>query len=353
MRGGTTTKIILDSVFLNAYTTLFSSRTTNCQALFEMFSQNLKGTYANKLILSRYINTAGGCLLSGGRICYLGLDQLGLFGILDATECVPTFGADFNDIRGFVKGGYDLLENKESNLASYGQEFKISFDDFSEDIINKLTGKDFVIVIGEIKSISDSKDLVRTLQNSACKLGLITLINEGQEGNTEASSNHVLDIFPERLMLKIKKPNSGLPEDLDDIFSRCIAEVSVKLIFNAISTGAHILKGKVLQNFMIDVKVSNSKLFYRAISIVQKFSQVDYQNAKTFLLKSLYRTNKLTDDIHDKEVKVHVVKGSQSDLVVPVALLLATGKFSIETAVQALKNNVQVRKCLLDVFKSK
>ena len=78
-----------------------------------------------------------------------------------------------------------------------------------------------------------------------------------------------------------------------------------------------------------------------------------YQNAKTFLLKSLYRTNKLTDDIHDKEVKVHVVKGSQSDLVVPVALLLATGKFSIETAVQALKNNVQVRKCLLDVFKSK
>lgn len=46
-------------------------------------------------------------------------------------------------------------------------------------------------------------------------------------------------------------------------------ELSTKWILNTVSTGAHLLKGKILRNYMVDLKVSNSKLFGRAVSILQ------------------------------------------------------------------------------------
>lgn len=57
--------------------------------------------------------------------------------------------------------------------------------------------------------------------------------------------------------------------DCKFLVMQLLEEVSLKWVVNSLSTGAHILKGKVCQNMMIDVKVSNSKLFHRAVGIVQ------------------------------------------------------------------------------------
>lgn len=68
------------------------------------------------------------------------------------------------------------------------------------------------------------------------------------------------------LTVDLSSCNSSKP---GTILYTCIAETLLKLTLNTISTGAHILKGKVYQNIMIDVRVSNIKLFYRAVDIIK------------------------------------------------------------------------------------
>lgn len=129
------------------------------------------------------------------------------------------------------------------------------------------------------------------------------------------------------------QPRSAL---FADFLEECLLEISVKWILNAISTGAHVLKGKVLRNLMIDVKVSNNKLFHRAVSIVSTFAKVDHETALHAILQAIYRTDTI-NDVMDRQVSEHVASGTVIDQVVPVAVLVATGKFNIESAVEILK----------------
>jgi hypothetical protein len=80
----------------------------------------------------------------------------------------------------------------------------------------------------------------------------------------------------------------------------CVQYLQCKLIYNAASTGGHILLGKIAQNRMIDVKVSNSKLFERGLLIVQEFGKCSREEAKSSILKSIYETDHLTQDISDQ-----------------------------------------------------
>ena len=79
-------------------------------------------------------------LCSSGRVCYIGQDRLGIMGIIDSSECPPTYGAsiDFNpllccifiglnDVRGFIDGGWNTLNNKEGNLALKVKPFFVVF----------------------------------------------------------------------------------------------------------------------------------------------------------------------------------------------------------------------------------
>ena len=65
-------------------------------------------------------------------------------------------------------------------------------------------------------------------------------------------------------------------EKFDAVLISCLRNLQCKLIFNAASTGGHILRGKVARNRMIDVKVTNSKLLYRGIGIVQEFAKCSF-----------------------------------------------------------------------------
>src|SRR5688500_1059693 len=65
----------------------------------------------------------------------------------------------------------------------------------------------------------------------------------------------------------------------------CFAECSLKLILNAISTGAHVIKGCIFKNRMIDVKVSNNKLFHRSLRIIAEFAKCSEETAQEALLK--------------------------------------------------------------------
>jgi hypothetical protein len=68
-------------------------------------------------------------------------------------------------------------------------------------------------------------------------------------------------------------------------------ELSAKLILNAISTGAHILRGKVFKNRMIDLTISNNKLYHRALSLLQELASLNPEDSVNVLLRSIYQVD--------------------------------------------------------------
>ena len=155
--------------------------------------------------------------------------------------------------------------------------------------------------------------------------------------------NELSNIFRHKCLIGLKQPprqewfSKQLPLPVFSIvLNQCLLEISVKWILNAISTGAHVFKGKVLGSFMIDLKVSNSKLFNRAVSIVSKFAMVSHERSYRALLQSIYRTD-IVKGALSQQVSKHVAIATVMDQVVPVAILVATDKFNVKPALQLLK----------------
>ena len=119
------------------------------------------------------------------------------------------------------------------------------------------------------------------------------------------------------------------------------AELSMKLFLNAISTAAHILKGMTFGNRMINLKVSNNKLFYRAINIVSSVMNVNEELAEQCVLRAIY--NDSTPD--SNLVSHHISKAIKMSKVVPVALLLASseGNLTVQEAREKLSLDPVVR----------
>jgi N-acetylmuramic acid 6-phosphate (MurNAc-6-P) etherase len=120
---------------------------------------------------------------------------------------------------------------------------------------------------------------------------------------------------------------------------------------NAVTTGAHILDGKIYQNRMIDLNISNTKLFYRTIEILKDIVGVDKDTAFMSILKSIYRTDELTEEQIKAPISQHVNAGTWKKKNVPRALLIATGKFNFEQAEKALAKEPVVRAIIEKIAK--
>jgi hypothetical protein len=166
------------------------------------------------------------------------------------------------------------------------------------------------------------------------------------------------------------------------------SELAVKLVMNAVSTGAHVLVGKVFRSLMIDLRVSNHKLLHRAVAIVEKLIGVPRPAAIDCVLRSIYgldhgdelgtvngsesqngapQQNGLSAGVERKELRnltqalalvktwsssVHVLQAAEAYKVVPTALLLATGKFTVESAHEYLRETPTVRKLIEQVLQN-
>lgn len=337
MKGGSATKILLESTLLKAHATLSQPTLVfKLPQILMMYERMCRITYLGHCSISRAIELAAESLKCKGHVYYIGWHSLGFMGLLDASECVPTFSANFNDVRGFLQGGYNTLNNKEGQLFFGGSnKLCISLDDFQNTFLPELASHDTAIVIcPDAQEIQDIETIAKLIEEKGTHL--IGIIPQKQ---TELSTLFNKCFVP----VKNSTGQENLLEEFQsmsalfaDFLKGCFQEISVKWILNAISTGAHVLKGKVLRNLMIDVKVSNNKLFHRAVSIVSTFSKVDHKRALHAILQVIYRTDAI-DDVPDQQVSEHVAKGTVMDQVVPVAVLVATGKFNIESAVEILK----------------
>ncbi|MFW6119916.1 MAG: N-acetylmuramic acid 6-phosphate etherase [Petrotogales bacterium] len=201
-------------------------------------------------------------LKQNGKVIYIGAGTSGRMGVVDASEIFPTFG-ETNAFKGIIAGGIEALvtpiENAE-DLESNGKED-----------INKIrvTQKDTVIGI----TASGRTPYVIAALKRANDIGAYTA---AISNISEPLVKDVVDVSIEVV--------TG-PEVITGS-TRMKAGTSQKMILNMISTVTMIEMGKVYQNLMVDLVVTNKKLEQRAIKTIELATDLDYYTAKNYYEKS-------------------------------------------------------------------
>jgi len=309
MKGGTATKVMLDTMFLLASV----CHDSNARTIVEEFRQSVDRMSLIKNELAEVVQQAGNSLLLNSYIRYFGPSTFGVWGMIDASECVPTYNSDYNDIRGFVTNDYFKRNlNAEPANAFVSPALHESTPNDVSTLVQALPSQSLVIVLDS----GVNKTILEQLQKDGHHVVLIKVFNQETVAKKE-NRMKTIDL-------------TSCLAATNTVQRYCIAETLLKLTLNTISTGAHILKGKVYQNIMIDVRVSNIKLFYRAVDIIKSLSGVDPQTAERALIQSIHHTD---EEVTDHTVEQHILAvANNRDHVVPIALFMCLSKCSYKEA---------------------
>lgn len=226
----------------------------------------------------------------GGRLIYAGAGTSGRLGILDAAECPPTFGSDPGQVIGLVAGGREAVfeaqegaEDHEINGRKALNEVGINFNDI---VCGLAASGRTPYVHGALKAAREkgcSTIFITTVPGSQITVDIDVLID--------------IPVGPEVIMGS----------------TRMKSATAQKMVLNMLTTGANIRRGKVYENVMIDLQLSNQKLHERSKRIIMMFTDLDYQQAEKLL----------------QEAGGHV----------KTALLMALGRISKKKAQKLLKEN--------------
>lgn len=181
----------------------------------------------------------------GGRIIYVGAGTSGRIGLLDAVECPPTFGMDPSKVVGILAGGVNQMFAKEEAEDSY---------DLGQENMKELSINENDIIIG-LAASGRTPFVIGALDygNKVSATTACVVCNKNSEIAKHVSFPIEIDNGPEIL--------TGS--------TRLKAGTSQKMVCNMISTATMIRLGKTYENLMVDVDVSNEKLYHRWLSIVQ------------------------------------------------------------------------------------
>ncbi|MHB1392193.1 MAG: N-acetylmuramic acid 6-phosphate etherase [Clostridia bacterium] len=204
-------------------------------------------------------------LSSGGRLIYIGAGTSGRLGIIDASECPPTFGTDPEFVQGIIAGGRNAVFKSVEGAEDYKDEG-----------------------ISDVKSVGlCDKDVLVGLAASGRTpyvIGALEYANEINAVTVAVTCN------PDSEMARVARvsiaPVVG-PEAITGS-TRMKAGTAQKLVLNMLTTGVMIKLGKVYENLMVDVKASNIKLTERAKKIVSQCAGVEETDAKKALEETEY-----------------------------------------------------------------
>ncbi|XP_025758879.1 glucokinase regulatory protein isoform X2 [Oreochromis niloticus] len=343
MKGGSATKILLEVAFSAAHAATFSNTPITYNGVLEhmkAYERTLDVTYSQTDGITTLVEAAGQSLRCSRHVYYLGWGSLALLGLIDASECTPTFGADYEDVRGFISGGYRELNNNDGPLTSLGPKFSIAHEDFLHLILPCLTDKDTVLLI--YTHPDDATEVGNMARRVREKTPNLHAVYHQADGDTAASLQQD-DIKKLCLStLKITWPREALASGT----LQHMRELSTKLVLNAVSTGAHVLKGKIYQNHMIDLQVTNTKLYRRATRLLQKLSACPEENCEEALLKAIYRVDMLTVEMTSSDITTHTCFARNSTKVVPLALVILLTSWSLMEAESHLKQQPIVREAV-------
>lgn len=201
-------------------------------------------------------------MLAGGRLFYIGAGTSGRLGIVDASECPPTFGVDHGLVVGLIAGG-DQAIREAVEFAE--DDRKQGWKDLQAHQIND---KDSLVGI----AASGSTPYVLGALEKAHQNGIITAgITSNPESPLAQLANHpITPVVGPEFVTGSTRMKSGTAQ---------------KLVLNMISTSVMIGLGRVKGNRMVDMQLSNDKLVDRGTKMVMEVLQISYDQANELLLQ--------------------------------------------------------------------
>jgi len=241
-------------------------------------------------VIASAIDTIVEQLKIGGRLLYFGAGTSGRLGVLDAAECPPTFGTDPDLVKGYIAGG-----EKAMFVAQEGAEDREEYGIAELERI-EVKSKDVIVGLAASGRTPYVHGALKKAKELGCPTILITTVSAEQ---VDIKVDFLIDVpvGPEVIMGS----------------TRMKSATAQKMILNMLSTGSMIRLGKVYENVMVDLQLTNKKLEERAKKIVMMLADVNYDEAAEWLQKA----------------NTHV----------KTALVMAIGGLNLEEATKKLKKN--------------
>jgi len=213
--------------------------------------------------IAQAVDTIVEHLRRGGRLLYVGAGTSGRLGVLDAVECVPTFNTDPDMVQGIIAGGplalTHAVEGAEDDRAA----------GYAEMVARNVSERDVVVGIA-------------ASGRTTYVLGALEAANAAGAATVAITCNEpapMLDLATISIVALVG------PEVIAGS-TRLKAGTAQKLILNMLSTASMIRLGKVYQNLMVDMRVTNQKLMQRARRIVAEISGVSSEEADRLLAQA-------------------------------------------------------------------
>jgi len=218
-----------------------------------------------RTLLVKAVNTVARAFQQGGRLFYVGAGTSGRLGVLDASECPPTFRSEPTMVQGIIAGGEVALrkavEGAEDSVAAAAAEIR--------------------------KHRVGQKDVVAGIAASGTTPFVWGALREAKQRR----AGTILICFNPHLEIPAGwRPDIVMATDLGPEVltgsTRLKAGTATKLVLNILTTLAMVRVGKVMSNLMVDVRPTNEKLRTRAVRIVCELTGVDERSAERALRES-------------------------------------------------------------------
>lgn len=210
--------------------------------------------------IAEAITAAVTSLREGGRIIYVGAGTSGRLGVLDASECPPTFGVDPSMFTAIIAGGeraiYEAVEGAEDDCEQAVVDMKAC----------DVTAVDMVIGLSASGRTPYVAAALTYASEVGCRTASIACVSDSEIGK-------IADIAIEAVTGAEVLTGS----------TRLRAGTAQKMILNMISTGTMVGMGKVYKNLMVDLKPTNEKLRARCIKIFMEATGLDAEAAQKYL----------------------------------------------------------------------
>ncbi len=196
----------------------------------------------------------------GGRLFYVGAGTSGRLGVLDASECPPTFGVPPSLVQGIIAGGRRALVRSVEGAEDFPEGGAVSINN------KRVRAKDVVVGLAACGMTPFVHGALKQARQTGAATIFVTCAPEAVE--------HI----PAKIII-----NPVVGAEVVTGSTRMKAGTATKLVLNTLTTGAMIKLGKVYGNLMVDLKATNEKLRDRSLRIVMEITNLSRLRAKRLL----------------------------------------------------------------------
>lgn len=214
--------------------------------------------------ITKVVDKLVSLLSTGGRLFYVGAGTSGRMGVIDAAECPPTFGTSPAQIQAIMAGGKEAVfrsqEGAEDDIKKGGLEVALQRCTERDMVIGIAASKRTPFVIGALKKASE-------LGSAA----ILITTNPREEVETSYLFEAICPVVGPEVLMGSTRMKSALAQ---------------KMILTMITTTTMVRLGKVYENMMVDLQLTNQKLVERAKRIIMAATDVNYEKASELLKAS-------------------------------------------------------------------